>query len=124
MKKVIIKTKNNLELQEYAKILSKIKKYIQQAQTKALLSVNNELLKMYWNIGKIISIQQKNTGWGSQTIEILARDIQSYFPGVTGFSRSNIFRMQAFYTSYEIVAQAVRQLEKLPIFNIPWGHNE
>jgi len=114
---------DNLDIQEYTHFLFKIKKFIKQAQTKALLSVNHELLKMYWNIGKIISIQQKKNGWGSQTIDKLATDIQILFPGLAGFSRSNIFRMQAFYGSYEIVAQAVRQLEQLPIFSIPWGHN-
>ncbi|MCB1108225.1 MAG: DUF1016 family protein, partial [Chlamydiia bacterium] len=45
------------------------------------------------------------------------------FIGIEGFSRSNIFRMKAFFTAYEKVAQAVRQLEVLPIFLIPWGHN-
>lgn len=28
-----------------------------------------------------------------------------------------------FFIAYEKVAQAVRQIESLPIFNIPWGHN-
>ena len=123
MKKVITKKNNDLDIAEYTLILKKIKRYIKQAQTKALLSVNTELLKMYWNIGKTISIQQKTNGWGSQTIDKLANDIQDTFPGLAGFSRSNIFRMQAFYASYEIVAQAARQLEALPIFNIPWWHN-
>lgn len=40
-----------------------------------------------------------------------------------GFSRRNIFRMRAFYTSYQVVPQAVAQLEDLPIFSIPSGHN-
>ena len=31
--------------------------------------------------------------------------------------------MKAFFNTYEKVAQAVRQFELLPIFNIPWGHN-
>jgi hypothetical protein len=41
----------------------------------------------------------------------------------SGFSRANIFRMQAFYRAYEKVQQVARQLEDLPIFNIPWWHN-
>lgn len=31
--------------------------------------------------------------------------------------------MKVFFSTYEKVAQAVRQFELLPIFNIPWGHN-
>ena len=56
-------------------------------------------------------------------IERLANDLQKEFPGMSGFSRANIFRMQAFYTAYEKVAQVARQIEELLIFNIPWFHN-
>jgi predicted nuclease of restriction endonuclease-like (RecB) superfamily len=31
--------------------------------------------------------------------------------------------MQAFFLAYEKVPQAVAQIEELPVFNIPWGHN-
>lgn len=34
-----------------------------------------------------------------------------------------MFRMRAFYQAYEKVPQAVAQLDDLPIFSIPWGHN-
>nr|WP_269474224.1 PDDEXK nuclease domain-containing protein [Candidatus Protochlamydia amoebophila] len=56
-------------------------------------------------------------------MEKLAKDLQGVFPGIEGFSRANIFRMKAFFSAYEKVAQAVRQFESLPIFYIPWGHN-
>jgi len=42
---------------------------------------------------------------------------------VSGFLRANLFRIKAFYQAYEKSRTAVRQLEELPIFNIPWGHN-
>ena len=45
------------------------------------------------------------------------------FPGIEGFSKRNIFRMRAFYLENAIIPQAVGQLEDLPIFRIPWGHN-
>jgi hypothetical protein len=31
--------------------------------------------------------------------------------------------MKAFYQAYEKVPQVVAQLEGLPVFSIPWGHN-
>lgn len=34
-----------------------------------------------------------------------------------------MFRMRAFYEAYEIVAQAARHFEELPVFSIPWFHN-
>lgn len=63
--------------------------------------------------------------WGSQVIEKFCKDIQSHFPGLKGFSRSNIFYMRTFYNSYEKVQQAVGQLETPPDYclSIPWGHN-
>jgi len=40
-----------------------------------------------------------------------------------GFSRRNIFRIKAFCRAYVKVPQAVAQLDDLPVFSIPWGHN-
>lgn len=31
--------------------------------------------------------------------------------------------MKSFYQAYEKVPQAVAQLDDLPVFSIPWGHN-
>lgn len=53
----------------------------------------------------------------------MAKDLQNEFPGVEGFSRRNMFIMKAFYQAYTKVQQAVAQLDNLPIFSIPWGHN-
>lgn len=66
---------------------------------------------------------KKKSGWGTGVIENLAKDLQREFPGIQGFSRSNIFRMRAFYLAYEKISAIPRQLQNLPIFNIPWWHN-
>lgn len=112
-----------ISIKEYAQTLADIKKKIQEAQIKASLAANKELLKLYWSIGEIIYNKQQYDGWGANTVEKLANDIQKMFPGITGFSRANIFRMQAFFLAYEKVAQPARQIEDLPIFRIPWFHN-
>lgn len=108
---------------EYIKFLNNLKEKIRLAQLKAALSVNQELIKLYWEIGKDIAEKQKSGGWGSKIIERIGKDLQNEFPGVEGFSRRNMFRMRSFYLAYQIVPQAVAQLETLPIFRIPWGHN-
>jgi predicted nuclease of restriction endonuclease-like (RecB) superfamily len=108
---------------EYARTFAEIKKHVQEAQVKAALAANKELIKLYWYIGKTIVEKQKESSWGSSIIEQLAKDLQNTFPGIGGFSRANIFRMRVFFLSYAKVAQAVRQFEGLPICNIPWGHN-
>lgn len=108
---------------EYAKTLLELKKQIQEAQVKAALSANKELIKLYWSMGKTIAEKQETSGWGTSIIEQLAKDLQNAFPGLEGFSRRNIFRMRAFYIAYQKVPQPVAQIPELPIFNIPWGHN-
>jgi len=123
MKKNTPKKDRSLEFKEYAQVLVDIKKRVSEAQIKAALAANKELLKLYWDIGQIISEKQKTNGWGSGTIEKLAEDIQKEFPGMTGFSRRNIFRMQAFFLAYTKVSQGVALIAELPVFNIPWGHN-
>ncbi len=107
----------------YKALLEDLKIRIRSAQVKAIVKVNEELLKLYWEIGREITERQEKQGWGTQVIERLAKDLQNSLPGVGGFSRTNIFRMRAFYLAYQKVPQAVGQLQDLPIFRIPWGHN-
>ena len=49
---------DNLD-KSYIKTLDELKTAIKTAQIKAVLSVNSELVILYWNIGKIILKQQK-----------------------------------------------------------------
>jgi predicted nuclease of restriction endonuclease-like (RecB) superfamily len=107
----------------YVQFINNLKEKIRAAQLKAALSVNQGLIKLYWEIGKDIAEKQKSGGWGSKIIERIGKDIQKEFPEVEGFSRRNLFRMRSFYLAYQIVPQAVAQLESLPVFRIPWGHN-
>lgn len=100
-----------------------LKARVQQAQLKASLAVNSELIQLYWDIGKSIVEKQEQEGWKAQVIEKLCKDLQNAFPGIRGFSRRNIFRMRAFYATYAQVPQAVALLNDLPIAKIPWGHN-
>ncbi len=121
--KKIIKTENTkLDPQEYINILQDIKHHIQQAQIEAFTTINIALNKRNWIIGKILTDKQSQHAWGSLFIDNLAKDIQNSYPGLEGFSRTNVFRMKAFYNMYNS-STAVELLEKSPIFRIPWGHN-
>lgn len=108
---------------DYENTLAELKKRIRESQLKAAVSVNAELLHLYWNIGKTILEKQEESSWGTNFLEKLSKGLQNEFPGVEGFSRRNISRMRAFYQEYQIWPQAVAKLEDLPIFRIPWGHN-
>ena len=114
---------------DYVATLESLKSRVRQAQTKAMLSVNREMIALYWDIGRQIVDRQEQAGWGRAIVERLADDIQRSFPGMGGFSRTNVFRMRAFYLAYrgraEIVPQPVGQIPcpSEAITNLPWGHN-
>ena len=106
------------ELMRYADQLSAIKIRIRQAQTKAVLSANAEMILMYWDIGRIIDERQHREGWGSAVIPRLAKDLRNELPEVKGFSERNIGRMIAFYREYSgrnsILPQVVAKLNFTP----------
>ena len=108
---------DNLD-KSYIKTLDELKTAIKTAQIKAVLSVNSELVILYWNIGKIILKQQKEQGWGTKVVEMLANDLQKSFPNMKGLSFRNLNYMRKFaeiYPDYLILQQLVAKL--------PWGHN-
>lgn len=115
--------KNEVTTANYRKFITSLKTRIRSAQVKGAVAVNKELIKLYWEIGKEIVEKQDREGWGSKVLERVAKDLQKEFPGIEGFSRTNLFRMKAFYSAYAKVPQVVGQLEQIPIFSIPWGHN-
>lgn len=106
------------EDENYAAFLRGLKDRIQHAQVRAALAVNQELVLLYWHIGREILARQKQEGWGSKVIERLARDLKREFPDMQGFSRTNLLYMRAFADAYpdeEFVHQLGGQ--------IPWKHN-
>jgi predicted nuclease of restriction endonuclease-like (RecB) superfamily len=91
---------------------------IEAARGRTLAAVNSALVDLYWRIGEYISRKIKAATWGDGVVEQLARYIQRRQPGLTGFTRANLFRMRQFYETYRSdkkVAPLVRQL--------PWSHN-
>ncbi|OGR51031.1 MAG: hypothetical protein A2049_03475 [Elusimicrobia bacterium GWA2_62_23] len=87
-------------MREYGTMLTEIKGRVRAAQYSALRAVNKELIALYWDIGRIIEERQSGNTWGKSVVERLAMDLQAEFPGVSGFSRDNIWRMRKFYLHY------------------------
>jgi len=75
---------------DYPRLLIEIKERIRSAQYQALKSVNRELVGLYWDIGQMTVEWLANAGWGKAVVEQLAADIRAEFPGVGGFSASNL----------------------------------
>lgn len=107
-----------LPAEHYQELLEGLKQRIRQAQVKAALAVNRELILLYWQLGKEILMRQDQQGWGSKVIDRLSADLKREFPDVKGFSPRNLKYMRAFAEAYPdvaIVQQAAAQ--------IPWTHN-
>jgi len=103
---------------EYLDLLTNLKKRIQEAQIKAVVSVNKELVFLYWDIGKNILERQTKEGWGSKVIDRISHDLMSSFPEMKGFSPRNLKYMRKFAEEYperEIVQEVLAQLT--------WYHN-
>ena len=107
-----------LSSDSYERLLSGLKKRIKAANVRAAVSVNAELIALYWQIGKEILVKQAEEGWGSKVIERLSQDLKREFPGMSGFSHTNLKYMKTFAESWpdwSIGQQLVDQ--------IPWSHN-
>lgn len=99
---------------DFAALLADVKGRIQNAQTRAVLAVNSEFVRLYWDIGRIIDERQQHEGWGAAVIPRLALKLKNELPDLKGFSERNIKLMLAFYREYpspgELVQPAVAQL--------------
>ncbi|HRH49987.1 MAG TPA: PDDEXK nuclease domain-containing protein [Panacibacter sp.] len=142
-------SKNSIDI-SYQQWLADLKEKIRNSQMKAALKVNTEMLSLYWEIGKELTEKQIQSNWGDKIITQLAKDLLSEFPGVKGFSATNLKYIRKWYQFYNVIGQqAVDQLENassqsskktgqqvvdqtkqkpfepLPAFleQIPWGHH-
>jgi predicted nuclease of restriction endonuclease-like (RecB) superfamily len=98
----------------YATWLAELKQRIHSAQQRATLAVNQELILLYWQIGRDIQVRQSNQGWGAKVIERLSQDLRAAFPEMKGFSRSNLKYMRVFaeaWPEFGIGQQPAGQLE-------------
>jgi len=91
---------NNLAI-NYQPFFREILVKIQSARYEMLKTVSKQTVLLYWEIGKSVSEKVHNEDWGKSVVEQLAKDLQTEFSGIRGFSASNIWRMKTFYEAYE-----------------------
>lgn len=108
----IIKSKS------YRDLLTEIKQRIQESQIKTVISVNQQLLFLYWEIGKDILVRQQRSEWGAKVIDQLSIDLKKEFPSLKGFSKSNLKYMQQFASTYPNFS-----IGQAPLGQISWYHN-
>ena len=103
---------------DYQTFVETLKQRVHEAQLRASLTVNQELVLLYWHIGKDILARQERLGWGAKVVEQLSTDLRRAFPEMKGFSSRNLKYMRTFAKSCQdeaFVQQAAAQ--------IPWLHN-
>ncbi len=115
MKKSIKKPSEKLQYNEFVQI---IKQKIKVAKNKTILSVNRQLITLYFEIGKEIVVKQESLGWGRSVVEKMARDLQAEFGHRSGFSSQNLWYMRQLFMTYKKDVN----LQQL-VGEIPWGQN-
>lgn len=120
---------------DYRQWVEALGQRFRQSQIKAAVSVNSEMLRFYWELGRDIVEMHAEQRWGDKLMRNLAIDLQRENPEVTGFSQRNIYYCKQFYLLYPehsvILPQAgaKSQGQILPqveakLFSIPWGHHK
>lgn len=103
----------------YPEWIADVKQRIRAAQQRAALAVNQEMLLLYWQIGRDILDRQTEAGWGTKILPQIEADLRAEFPEMRGFSRSNLAYMRAFAAAWpdpEVIVQRF-------VGQLPWGQN-
>ena len=78
-----------------------------------MYAANEELLRMNWDIGEMLTKSQETDGWGKKTLQRLAVDLKNEYPERKGFSVRNMQCMMQFYNEYN------KELTMAKVRNIP-----
>lgn len=126
---------NKHNISNYATLLRQVKRRVALAQQRAIFAANEELLRMYWDLGQMLHTAQQAEGWGKGTLVRLSQDMKNEYPREKGFSVRNFQYMMQFFEEYNqeltmvkaITKPAVAQLQEynftLPIRHVHWTHN-
>jgi len=114
VKKSIVKK----QTQDYDKSLSSIVEKIEESKHKAITTVNELLIELYWFIGETIVNLQEKGKWGDGVVEQLSGDLRMKYPNMSGFSSRNLWDCKRFYLTYHDFPK-LRPL----VAEIAWSHN-
>lgn len=123
---------------EYAQWVKDLSLRYRQAQIRAAVKVNGEMLLFYWQLGRDIVALQAESQWGSKVLKNLSADLKKEMPNAKCFSETNLLYMKNFYLLYSdnlaITPQVGEQMDTIipqvgeqlgvDIFSVPWGHHK
>lgn len=100
---------------EYKLVIEEIKQKVKNAQYRAIVQVNAELIRLYWDIGKELC---EKTQYGTAFINTLAKEIKVDNPNIKGFSARNLRYMKKF-------AKEITDINFLQTVSakLTWSHN-
>ena len=102
----------------YMQWLAGLKQRIRGARQQALLAVNQEQIRLYYDIGRQILDRQSRQGWGARVIDRLSSDLRAAFPEMRGFSSRNLKYMKVFAEECPELRIGQQSAAQLPWFHI------
>lgn len=90
----------NPDVTTYQNAVDIIKTAILQSQARAAKAVNQEQLTLYFGIGRYISENTRNNGWGTGVLKQISDSLRLELPGLRGFSETNLKNMRLFYEAW------------------------
>ena len=85
------------QVDDFAKVI----RIVKEAKNRAYRKVNEELIIMYYDVGKCISEEASDAKYGDGYIERLADYFVKNSPELKGFNRAGLYRMKQFYEIYK-----------------------
>ena len=122
---------NGISTNKYNEMLREIITEVKMTRVVIANRLSASVTQLYWNIGKRLSIEKLEKGYGGRVVEQLSADLKSEFPDTEGFSPRSLLdmkRLYEFYTDgFQISPQPVAEFENnIPpqsVAILPWGHN-
>lgn len=114
------KIEKNKELAETnsVQVFDKVAGLIEEARRKVATTINQEIVLLYWNIGKTIKeeiMESKRAEYGKQIVQSLTIQLTQRYG--KGFSEQSLWHMVKFYDTYPILSAVQRELQGLS-----WTH--
>ena len=122
---------------QYRKWITELSTRYQQSQIKAATSVNTEMLRFYWSLGRDIVAMDAENVYGRGFFSRLSADLKNLIPTAGCFSVTNLRYMKSFYLmaasfdknspqvgeeSISMMAQENSPQVGAELGCIPWGH--
>ncbi len=87
----------------YIEEVKQIREAISISRYRAAKLANGETLRLYYSVGKFISLNTRNAQWGSGALKSISNQLQQEMPGLKGFSEGNMRKMRLFYEAWQPV---------------------